>query len=107
MYDNSLLALNFADLGVANKSADDWYCILRNVQSANCLPHILDGSFTHQIDSTDFERDILFCAWTYFVDWEKKEVLVHSGSREIDEACSFAGLSEEWMNELETRGQEE
>lgn len=71
------------------------------------MPRILDGSLKHLIDSTDFENDTLFCEWTYFVDWEKQEVQVRGNLREVEGVCSFAELREDWMQELQNRGNEE
>lgn len=76
------------------------------MQGAACLPCILDGSPKHLIDSTDFENDTLFCEWTYFVDWEKKEVQVRANLREVEGICSFEELSKEWMEDLQKRANE-
>ena len=95
------ITAGFADLDVSGKRADDWYCLLRNVQGAACLPRILDGSLKHLVDAADFESDALFCEWTYFIDWEKKGVKVHGGRGKGDRVCSFANLSKEWMESCE------
>lgn len=72
------LAFGFANLRVDTQSANSWYCLLGSVQGAKCLPHILEGALKHQNDQTDFERDALFCEWTYIVDWEHREVSVRN-----------------------------
>lgn len=99
------VALAFSDIRVGSQRADDWYCLLHNVQGAKCLPHILDGSLKHQVDSTDFESDGLFCEWVYFIDWEKRELQVRN--EYVDEVCSFAELDEGWMDRVESRWREE
>ncbi|WWC92128.1 uncharacterized protein L201_007082 [Kwoniella dendrophila CBS 6074] len=57
----------------------DWYTLLRGVQGANCLPHILDGSLKHLIDNTDFEQDGLFCEWSYWINFEEQYLLMNGG----------------------------
>lgn len=94
-------AFGFADTGVGTQRASDWYCLLRNVQGAAALPHILDGTLTHLVDSTDFEQDTLFCEWSYFIDWEAREVQIVGGGREG--TVGFAGLSPQWMNGFEQK----
>jgi hypothetical protein len=85
----------FADLGVSHQSSNDWYCLLRNVQGADALPYILDGTLSHLTDNTDFEEDELSCEWAYFIDWEQK-ILTVKGRIGVAEK-SFDQLSEEWM----------
>jgi len=68
---------------------------LRNVQGADALPHILDGTLSHLTDNTSFEEDELFCEWAYFIDWEQK-IFTVKGRIGIAEK-SFDQLSEEWM----------
>ena len=89
------LAAGFANLSVARKTAQDWYCLLHRMQGAAALPHILDGSLGHQVDRTEFENDTAFCEWAYFVDWEERELIVSHGG--LEEVKDFAGLTEDWM----------
>lgn len=89
-------AFGFADTGVGSGDNSDWYCLLRHVQGAAALPHILDGSLTHLVDGTEFEEDGLFCEWSYFVDWEAREVHVKSGDGH-QKRVGFAELSPQWM----------
>ena len=98
------IAAGFADLAVSKKSTDNWYCLLRKVQSADALPFVLDGMLNHQVDSTEFEKDILFCEWTYFVDWTNKKVHVSGGTE--DRVKTFGELSEDWMGSLQPRNLE-
>ena len=92
-------AAGFADLGVSSQSSNDWYCLLRNVQGADALPYILDGTLSHLTDNVDFEEDELFCEWAYFIDREQK-VLTVKGRTGVAEK-SFDQLSEEWMLSLQ------
>lgn len=95
-------AAGFSDTAVASKNTADWYCLLRNVQGAASLPHILDGSLTHLVDSTSFENDAVLCEWTYFIDWEEKVVEVRSNTGAGKEAkVGFADVSEKWMEKLD------
>ena len=97
-------AAGFLDLDVANHRPNDWYCLLRNVQGAAALPHILDGTLSHQVDSTNFEQDGLFCEWTYYIDWEARELSVRWSGHE--QQTTFENLSEQWMLVLDA-GQDE
>ena len=99
-------AFGFADLAVSNQNASDWYCLLRNVQGAAALPHILDGTLTHLVDYTEFEQDGLFCEWSYFVDWEERVVHIKSGGGR-EGKVGFGEISEEWMTEFEEESLEE
>ena len=94
------IAAGFCNLGVARKSAEDWYCLLHKVQGAAALPYVLDGTLGHLLDDTSFEDDTLFCEWFYYVDWEAKELTVGGGERESVNV-GFADLTEEWMLNLE------
>ena len=58
----------------------------------------------HQIDSTDFEEDTLFCEWVYYVDWEKKTVTVKACENEAEK--DFNELTEEWMRSINRKWME-
>lgn len=98
-------AFGFADLGVDVQNAGDWHCLLRNVQGVVALPHILDGTLTHLVDSTEFEEDDLSCEWSYFVDWEGRLVHVKGGGREG--SVGFKEVSVEWMERVQKEANEE
>jgi hypothetical protein len=88
-------AAGFANLEVSERSTDDWYCLLHNLQGASALPRILDGTLSHLVDHTDFEEDELFCEWVYWIDWEQKTIKVSGGCDPAE--TTFAELTEEWM----------
>lgn len=64
-----------ADLGVSEKSLDDWYCLLRNLQGD------LGGYLKHGLipDGHDFMRDSLFCEWAYVVNMDDFSFEVYRG----------------------------
>ena len=96
------IAAGFANLGVSEQRPGDWYCLIHKMQGVAGLPHILDGSLKHLVDSTEFENDTLFCEGIYYVDWEKKELKVISPINGGTEAMTdLANLSVEWMRSLE------
>lgn len=75
------------------------------MQGVAALPHILDGTLTHVVDSTEFEKDRLFCEWSYFIDWEERMVHVRGG--ESKGSVAFGDVSVEWMEKFREEAQEE
>lgn len=69
----------FADLHVSNQTLDDWYCLLRNVQGANCIMPIATGELEHISDDTSFVKDSLFCEYAYLIDFDKKVLELYRG----------------------------
>lgn len=43
------------------------------------LQPILDGRLRHLIDNTDFINDEAFCEWGYWVDFERKRLVMAFG----------------------------
>ena len=84
---------------MASQSPTDWYCLLNRVQGAAALPRILDGTLRLASDDTEFQDDRTFCEWTYFIDWEAKEIFVRGSGDEVK--VSFEEVSEEWMLRLQ------
>jgi hypothetical protein len=58
----------FCDEKVASQQKTDWYCLLRNTQNGDNLPHILSGKLEHMIDGREFVQDSLFCEYAYVID---------------------------------------
>ena len=73
-------AASLADLGVNRMTSNDWYCLIRKAQGANALPLILDGTLEHLMEYTDFADNKLHCEWVYWIDWEKRELIVENGA---------------------------
>ena len=68
------------------------------MQGAKALPHILDGTLVHLLDSTNFEESVIWCEWVYYVDWENKTVNVQGDGQEA--TMEFAELTEEDMETI-------
>ena len=99
------LRARYVSAGFANfarTAQEDWYCLLREVQGAAALPHILKGTLSHPTDDTAFESNALFCEWVYYVDWNERKMVV-SGMDVEKREKAFADLSEEWMLALEDK----
>ncbi|KAE8453220.1 hypothetical protein EG329_011287 [Mollisiaceae sp. DMI_Dod_QoI] len=98
--------LGFCDLSVNRRQADDWYCLLRNVQGAEALPEILNGNLKHMIQSVKFLEDRLFCEWAYFVNFEERTFETWGHGTFLEE-ISFEGLSEsdafKWLDKMQKR----
>ncbi|KAF2432043.1 hypothetical protein EJ08DRAFT_732796 [Tothia fuscella] len=101
--------LGYLDLKVNKQKADDWHCLLRNMQGAKCLPEILNGNLKHLINEGDFLDDNTMafpCEWAYFIDFEEGELETWKGGEVID-VVKFDDLSPEPMTRLENYGEEE
>lgn len=64
-----------ADLGVSERSLDDWYCLLRKIQGD------LGGYLKYGVipDGHDFMQDSLFCEWAYVVNLDEFTFEVYRG----------------------------
>ncbi|KAI0140488.1 hypothetical protein GGR57DRAFT_425267 [Xylariaceae sp. FL1272] len=70
------MAAGFTDLGGYGRSPADWHCLLDHTEGARALPYILDGTLEHLIDDTNFDYNLPGFQWTYFIDFEKRELRV-------------------------------
>lgn len=67
--------IKYADLNVGSRKANDWYCLLRNLQGD--LPALLNAGV--MIDSAEFINDSLFCEWGYIVNFDDMILEVYKG----------------------------
>lgn len=58
--------VRFADLGVSDQSASDWYCLLRKCQGD--VAATLEAGVI--VDASDFPADSLFAEWGYVIDMD-------------------------------------
>ncbi|KAI0771448.1 hypothetical protein BC629DRAFT_1531991 [Irpex lacteus] len=56
-----------------------WGQLLYGMQGGRMLQPILDGRLRHLIDNTDFINDEAFCEWGYWVDFERKRLVMAFG----------------------------
>lgn len=66
---------DFADLTVGDQSADDWYCLLRDLQG-KLRDTLIVG---YAIDNKNFIKDSLFCEWGYILNLDDKVLEVYRG----------------------------
>lgn len=77
----------FLDTRVAGGSADDWYCLTRNLQGK--LLQML--SVGYMVDAEDFALDSLFCEWGYVIDFDKGAFQVYKGFQHAPHNEGFWG----------------
>lgn len=66
----------FADLTVSERTTEDWYCLLRNLQG-DLARTLTDAGF--MVDANDFPKDSLFCEWAYVANFDKMVLEVFKG----------------------------
>lgn len=79
-----------ADLGVSEKSLDDWYCLLRDAQGEPAK--YIDGTFDHMSNGNDFVRDGLFCEWAYVINCDTRHLEVYRGFMDGAGEGRYAGF---------------
>lgn len=65
----------FTNLGVADKSEKDWYCLTHDLQGD--LENTLQAGIAE--DSGNFIHDSLFCEWAYIVNLDTRCLEVYKG----------------------------
>lgn len=65
----------YANLSVSSGSTNNWYCLLREMQS-NIEAHVECGIM---IDSNEFVYDSLFCEWAYVVNIDTRVLEIYRG----------------------------
>ena len=73
--DQQLALLKYFDPGVATRSSNDWYSLLRHAQG-NPTEALKAGFF---VDYNHFACDSLFCEWGYVVDLDRRVLEVYVG----------------------------
>ena len=78
-----------------------WCDLLSGFKAGPHLPHVLDGTLQHQVDTTDLREVPIERPWISYVDWEITKLhVVHADGEEVE---GFASPSVEWTNELGDR----
>jgi len=79
------------DLSVSERSADDWYCLLRKAHG-NLELYSKVGLM---IDNSEFLKDSLFCEWAYIVNLDDESLDVYHGfQKEPPTKGLFSGNTE-------------
>jgi len=74
---------------------DDWYCVMHGLQNGDILPHILEGSVEHMIDSSEFVKDSLFCEYAYIVDLNRDTFDIYIGFQHDPQEGNVFGTEKE------------
>lgn len=69
------IKLGLYNKNIADKSADEWYCLLRNAQGD--LKLLLDVGYME--DYSWFLNDSLFCEWAYIINLDTNKFEVYKG----------------------------
>ena len=81
---NYCLSRGWTSLVVSEKSVDDWYCLLRNIQSpGDYVEAALENEKVYRIDDSDFLNDGIFCDYGYVIDLSRKKLIVYSASKKV------------------------
>ena len=65
---------------VSNRNADDWYCLLRELQDPEAWAELIENDKVVYIDNyINFIKDSLFCEYAYIYDIDKKELEIYVG----------------------------
>ena len=68
---------------VSNRDANDWYCLLRELQDPERWEKLIDEDKKVFIDNKiDFIKDSLWCEYAYIYDIDKKELEIYDGFQE-------------------------
>ncbi|MBQ6632266.1 MAG: hypothetical protein IJH63_01520 [Methanobrevibacter sp.] len=75
---------NVVDLGVSNRSLDDWYCLLRKTQGD--LSTYINKIVPYMENGNSFLDDSLFCEWAYIINLDTNKLEIYtSGNCKQDE----------------------
>lgn len=78
----------FTNLGVSERSTDDWYCLTR--ETHGYISDMLACGYIY--DSHTFPLDSLFCEWAYIVDFDRNVFEVYEGfQKELPKKGRWAG----------------
>lgn len=68
---------NSVDLSVSNKSTDDWYCLLRELQGD--LDALYKCNVAYMTNGSNFIKDSLFCEYAYIINLDTKCLEFYKG----------------------------
>jgi len=69
----------FCNLGVSEGKADNWYCLLHDVQGVATFEQIYNGNLSHMINSNSFIKDSLFCEYAYVINLDTMNLEMYKG----------------------------
>lgn len=70
----------YSNLNVSERSLEDWYCLLRELQGTKYIEEICAGNVEHMNDGgADFVKDSLFCEYAYLIDLDKMVLELYVG----------------------------
>lgn len=91
----------YADTSVGGGSLDDWYVLLRNLQSGHMLWELYGGYVKHITDNKKFMKDGVFCEYAYIIDLDKESFIFHDGCNEEPRIAPLEKVPEgNWLQNL-------
>ena len=80
------------NLIVADRSLEDWYCLLREAQGN--LKIYVDKVIPYMIDSNSFLEDTLFCEWAYILNLDTGLLEIYeNGNRDLRAEISIENMT--------------
>lgn len=83
----------FCNLGVSRQTAEDWYCLLRELQGARWLVETYKGNLFHILDGSDFPKDSLFCEYAYAINFDTNMLEVYKGFQKRPQEGNIFGTA--------------
>ena len=90
---------NTVDLSVANRSYEDWYCLLRKMQGD--LQAYIDKVVPYMLNGNDFINDSLFCEWAYIINLDTNKFEVYTSGTHFESEFDLLDLNEDDIIDLE------
>lgn len=98
----------FADTNVSTGKLNDWYVLMRNLQGADIVPHILSGEVKHMVDAENFLKDTLFCEWAYIINLDSNMIEIYGGrSNSMLESFPLNDIPKNWIQMVTDKYEQE
>ena len=93
--DQVMKYVGYYDSAVSRGTAEDWYCLLRDLQGNLTELKKINGTI-HMIDSVNFIKDSLFCEYAYIINLDTKVLEFWVGfQKEPDEGNRYGTESDD------------
>lgn len=97
----------FADTKVSTRQLSDWYVLMRDLQGADIIPHIVSGEVEHMVDGEDFLKDTLFCEWAYIINLDNNMFEVYGGrSNNMIDSFPLDNIPKNWTEIIYEKNKE-
>jgi len=71
--------LGYCDVTVSNRTPEDWYCLLRNIQGIITFAEIYKGNLHHISNAKDFFKESLHCEYGYLINLDTMKFEAYEG----------------------------